>query len=720
MKEHRINRKEFIRHLAGAAAACSQVGALSAGCGRAGERRPVAVCGSGFMLDGKVHPLYSGSFHYWRHESPLWPKLFFQLSRLGLNTVCTSVPWGVHEVSKGKYDFGRHDKSKRLEAFLDLAGRRAFRVILRLGPQVDGQLTYAGFPARVLFDPEIAARTSVGTMEIRHTAGGQFPLPSYCCEKLYSELAMYFDALVPVIAGHLYHRGGPVIGIQIDNETGCFPRAGSPYGVDYHPQALELYHARLKERYAGEISRLNRVYGANYQSFELVEPPRRFLGETFANLPPYLDWTEFSEWRKTWSLSRISRMLAERGIIGVPVLHGIPRDCRPALAIPDTERAAGIDLEGINGCPGQGDYSLERRASRTAAGMSVYPCRLEFGGGEPLSISCCGVAGEDLEFRIMTALMHGVKGIDFYMAVERDRWLGSPVRRDGRPREELFDSYQRILRFLREVRFHEFEKQAEIIFLRNHGLDRLFYLMEQGKSRSLSIPDEVFGEAVDFGFHSSGETCRIWMQQVSELMLDVGFDWDYGSTRLDSGRLSHYRTAVLLAGDYFYLEELEALRAYLSGGGILIFGPGRPRLNQWMEIDREVENFFSGAAAAEYVPEDDQAGRPAADSLAPGEASSPGRLIHMQSPIEVIRLLKAFEVSMPFSRSNKSLDLTVYRCDRRCLLFVANSTDKAQKSDIFFPGGRRFRSIMGSGNFDGKGKITLELEPYRVGVWEVS
>ena len=720
MENRHINRKEFLLRLMGSGVVCSQMSVLSGGCSRIDRRTEVTVCSSGFVIDGKVHPIYSGSFHYWRHEVSLWPELFDQLRRLGLNTICTDVPWGEHEISRGRFDFGRHDKRKNLGAFIGLADRKGFKVLLKPGPHINSQLTYFGYPSRVLFDMEIAARTSMGTLEVHHTIASQFPIPSYCSEKLYGEVAVYLDTLTPIIAAHLYPRGGPVIGIQVDNEVGYSSRMRNPYSIDYHPQALELYRGWLRKKYSGDLQRLNRFYGAHYQSFGLVEPPRRFRGESYVNLPPYLDWAEFREWRVIWSLSRIARMFAERDVTGVPVFHCLPSGYRAPFSIPDTEQAEGIDLDGINGYPDREDYSAERRVSRAAAGLSVYPFRPEFGGGKWLTDHYDPRTSEDLEFTTLAALMHGVKGINFNMAVERERWLAGPIRRDGRPRKEYFRNCRRILRFLREIRFHEFEKQVEVIFLFNHGLDRLFHLMEQGKSRALSIPGEVFAETVDFDFQSSPEACKIWMEQTTELMLNVGFDWNYGSTRLSAEQLCRYKVAVLPAGDFLYREELEALKIYLQRGGILIFGPGRPYLNQWMQPDREMEAFFSRARASGNVTDVYPDYQAEEDSLIPGEIPTAGKLIHMQSPIEVIRLLKTFEISLPFSRSNTSFDLSLYRRVERLLLFVANGTDTPQISDIFFPGSHRFRSLLGHKNFAGKGKITVGLEPYKIGVWEVS
>ncbi|MEA2062774.1 MAG: beta-galactosidase [Gemmatimonadota bacterium] len=709
--------------LAGSTLALSGLCVTGSGCAGSGERSRVQVSRSGFMLDGRLHPVYSGSFHYWRHEVSLWPRLFDRLRRMGLNTVCTYIPWGVHEVSRGRFDFGRQDKRKNLEAFVKLADRKSFKVLLRPGPHINSEMTYFGYPARVLFDPEIAARTSQGTVEVMDTMGGQFPIPSYSSEKLYLEAGVYFDSLAPVIAPLTYPRGGPVIGIQADNEMSYFFRIWHPYSVDYHPQALELYRGWLMEKYSGDLVRLNRIYLAHYQSFDLVEPPRRFSGEKYPDLPPYMDWAEFRQWRIQWSLNRIARMFAERGLAGIPVFHCLPGGCRAPFSIPDVERSPGIDIDGINGYHDRASYEENRMVSRAAAGQNLFPFRPEFGGGLWLTADYDPRTPEDCQSAALTTLMHGVKGLNFYMAVERDRWLAAPVRADGGVRREYFDRYSSILRFLREMRFHEFEKQVEIILLFNHGLDRLFHLVGQGKNSPLSIPDELFEETVDFGFRNSPEACRTWMEQTAELLLDVGFDWNCGSTRLDAGCLSRYRVAVLPVGDFFYTDELAALKGFVQSGGTLLFGPGRPWLNQWMRRDRRVDDFFSGRSEQDSDTGQGLESRLSDQAGDNGSGTNPAevRLVHTSSPLEVIRLLKKIEVSLPFSRSNKKLDLSIHgSASGRRLLFVANTTGKEQKSDIFFTGSHIFRSPSGGKDFSGTGKVRVKLGPYEIGVWEVS
>jgi beta-galactosidase len=712
MPDGRMSRKAFLTALGAAPVALTGLTLLVAGCaGRGGKQ--VKVVRNGFWIDGRVYPLYSGSFHYWRHDSALWPGLFDQLSRLGLRTVCTPVPWSVHELGRRSFDFGRLDRNLDLGAFLDLAREKGFKVLLQPGPRVDGDLNGCGLPSRVLFDPEIAARTSLGTLEIEHTLTGQFPVPSYFSSRFYGEAALYFDELMPLAARRLHHRGGPVIGIQVDHELSFFRHLRYPYTVDYHPEALTLYRGWLEKKYLGRIAELNRCYGTSYGSFMEVEPPVRFAAERYAELPLCLDWVEFREWSVIQALERLSTMFAERGIEGVPVFLGLPVSFRAPADLPGNESARGIDLAGIDLQPVREAYPEERELCRGSAGLSLFPFLPGFAAGFGVSDPPRPRLPEDLEFLLLAAFMHGVKGFNLSMAVERDRWLGGPITRDGGLREEYHAVIRRLLQFLRESRFHEYRKEVGTIFLYNHSLDRLLCAMEQDKPcRSLGLRSGIFGETLDLGLKGSPEASQLWIEQTTGLLREVGFDWNCGDTRLGVELLARYRVALLPTIDFLWTEEAANLKKYVEGGGILVFGPEKPRLNERLMPDPSIALFFERAETPEGV-------FGSVDSN-PSRQSA-GRLIQMESPREVGRLLKTLGVTIPFTRSNSSLDLTVQVGPESLrLLFVANGTDRVQRGDVFFPGAFRFARLWGGEPAVLEGKLSVELEPYQVAVWEVS
>ncbi|MCE9577989.1 MAG: beta-galactosidase, partial [Deltaproteobacteria bacterium] len=50
-------------------------------------------------------PFYGGAMHYWRHAPGDWPQALRALAGLGLKLVETYVPWGVHELAPGRFDW---------------------------------------------------------------------------------------------------------------------------------------------------------------------------------------------------------------------------------------------------------------------------------------------------------------------------------------------------------------------------------------------------------------------------------------------------------------------------------------------------------------------------------------------------------------------------------------------------------------------------------------
>ena len=204
---------------------------------------------------------------------------------------------------------------------------------------------------------------------------------------------------------------------------------------------------------------------------------------------------------------------------------------------------------------------------------------------------------------------------------------------------------------------------------------------------------------------------RLWSEQVQALMREVGFEWNYGTTRLPAGRLDNYRAVVPPTIDFFYAGELTALQQYVNAGGTLIFGPEKCRLDQRMKSEVSITQFFSQAVSVDDYLTD----------LSSGSGSSGGKLIYMESPFQVGDLLKALEIELPFTRSNSSLDLTV-QCsrDNRKMLFVANPSARQQNSDIFFTGSYRFRNLLSGENFESEGKIRVSLPASAVEIWEVS
>jgi beta-galactosidase GanA len=137
----------------------------------------------------------------------------------------TYVPWSVHELEAGRFDFGELDRRKDVGAFLDLAHTLGLRAIVRPGPHINAELTHFGIPERVLLDPQCQARSPRGNPVMLYFPPRMFPVPSYASEAYLAEVGRWFDAVTVQLAPRVRPLG-PVEWVQIDNEAGYYFRNG--------------------------------------------------------------------------------------------------------------------------------------------------------------------------------------------------------------------------------------------------------------------------------------------------------------------------------------------------------------------------------------------------------------------------------------------------------------------------------------------------------------
>ncbi|XP_074047416.1 beta-galactosidase-1-like protein isoform X2 [Macrotis lagotis] len=137
-----------------------------------------------FLLDGAPFRYVSGSLHYARVPRRLWPDRLHKMRTAGLNAVQLYVPWNYHEPQPGVYNFrGNGD----LPAFLRMAAQEDL-----LG----------GLPSWLLRKPDIVLRTSD---------------PDFL-----AAVDSWFHVLLPMVQPWLYHNGGNIISVQVENEYGSY------------------------------------------------------------------------------------------------------------------------------------------------------------------------------------------------------------------------------------------------------------------------------------------------------------------------------------------------------------------------------------------------------------------------------------------------------------------------------------------------------------------
>lgn len=406
--------------------------------------RQVKLVPSGLDIAGQTLPLLAGSVHYWRLDPNEWRACLVAVKKLGLHFVDTYIPWGVHEVSPGKLELGETDPQRDIATFCRLAQDVGLFVIIRPGPHINAELTYFGLPKRIVWDGACQARSPEQNPVMLPMLPLAFPVPSYASDAFHDEVARYFQLLGPTLAPLLYPNG-PIVLIQVDNEGSFYFREGA-YDQDYHPDAIRAYRDFLRAKYS-TIDALSLAYGITRQEdeappsdltrFTSIEPPRRFEAETPTDLVRHLDWSAFHEELLTAAVARFVKALQAAGLSGLPTVHNLPpgRDVTP---LNPNRLAEVVDFLGQDyyHAAGQTGRVIVARATSDLAvraqarNLPVFAS--EMGAGFPPFFP--PLAEHDSAFTVLTALAYGLRGFNVYMAVERDRWLGSPIDRHGRDR----------------------------------------------------------------------------------------------------------------------------------------------------------------------------------------------------------------------------------------------------------------------------------------------
>lgn len=135
-----------------------------------------------------------GEIHYSRYTDNLWDDAIKKMKAGGLEIVSTYCFWIHHEEIEGQFDFtGR----RNLRRFVEICKDNHMYVLLRIGPFCNGEVRNGGIPDWVK-QKGIKSRSNN---------------PEYLklAQTLYQQ---YFNQ----VKGLLYKDGGPIIGIQLDNE----------------------------------------------------------------------------------------------------------------------------------------------------------------------------------------------------------------------------------------------------------------------------------------------------------------------------------------------------------------------------------------------------------------------------------------------------------------------------------------------------------------------
>jgi beta-galactosidase len=156
-------------------------------------------------LDGRPWLPVMGEFHYSRVPESEWEEELLKMKSAGVQIVSTYVIWIHHEEIEGEFDWsGQRD----LRRFVQLCGKHGLYVVARIGPWTHGEVRNGGFPDWLL---------KAGPTRRND--------PAYM-----AHVATFYAQIGAQLKSLLWKDGGPVIGIQLENE---YSARGPSEGEEY-------------------------------------------------------------------------------------------------------------------------------------------------------------------------------------------------------------------------------------------------------------------------------------------------------------------------------------------------------------------------------------------------------------------------------------------------------------------------------------------------------
>ncbi len=544
----------------------------------------LGIIGSRFSIGKETYHPFSAELHYFRIDKKYWSICFERIRRAGFRIIATAVPWNVHQDSLTKsFDFsGQSDPRKDLVVFLELAREFGFKVILRPGPAVFGQLDNAGLPKYLFNDAKVFARNAEG-QEIKMPSDFGVDtgfLPSYLHSNFQYYLRSFFKAFIEISKNYVHPRG-PVFMVELDYET-SFGRLLDPASADYNPDVVGSYYPQfLKERYL-DIKKLNALYKEKNKDFTTVEPPRIFKDLEMKQYPKILDWFRFREYILNLYLQILEEMFTSYSVepLIFRSLYFRPGDLLPAYNLVPGDRDPFL---GANVFP-EGNYfdlAVKARFLKAEYGFafaSSFACGSSTRNGRT-STRVGQSNPQHQRFYLTAGVAAGFKGMNQHMFVDREHWSGAPLHSDGTISDN-FPILKRFIQAISTIGIEEMESANDVAVLGN----RLYswIRMTKGRKNFEYVPKLIDESTVGF--------CRDLMR------LKIGF-----SVRENRNfeTLKNYKLLFVPTTEVMAQRDQEALVELSKGGTGLILCGVMPKYDENFKSCQILANCFRIKSAVE-------------------------------------------------------------------------------------------------------------------------
>lgn len=615
---------------------------------------------------------------------------------MGLPIVETYVPWGVHEVSPGAYDFGERDRRKDLAAFIDMAEEEELLVFIRPGPHINAELTWFGLPERVVHDPAVQARSPRGNPVVLFFPPRMFPVPSHASRVYHEELGRWYDAVGDIVGPRVYPNG-PVVLLQVDNEAGYFFRNG-PFCQDYHPDAVQQWQRFTSKRH-GNLKELSAMHDTDYARLDDVVPPTQFGEGAFGELPSageftkQLDWAEFQEQLLTDAITTMRKRMNRAGM-NAPTVHNISLgELGLQASLPALERA--VDLVGLDYYHPASEHATIKRRTLLLEGTTEAPYAPELGVGAPPWFTPLSHA--DSLTCAMTATAFGLRGFNLYMVVDRERWYGAPVDASGHPRKEA-DDWTRFISALDRTRFQTLERAIRVGLVVPREYTRFTRATHVYGAISPATLEAIGGAPTDgcrqdaLGFDEPIQLAW-WdaLQRTAHALTEANVPYAYIDSEAPAKRFRRFD--VLLCPTYEMLSpQTWARLKTATEHAHVVHGPKTP----------SIDTTFR---AAEF---------PVIEDASTLDLSS-DRLVSAT----VHEWIDRFDLQRPYPAAPPIETTVHHNGERDAVLFVMNPSTTAQTAEVRVPEPMSILDLFTAELFEGTKRVSVPMAPRSVRMFEL-
>jgi beta-galactosidase len=154
-----------------------------------------------FLKNGKPWLPVMGEFHFVRYPKKLWEDEILKMEACGIDIIASYVFWIYHEEEEGKWNW---DDNRDLRYFVQLCQKHHVYFFARIGPWCHGEVRNGGFPDWLLKKSRVRKNDSV----------------------YFNYVQLFYKQINQQLQGLYFKNGGPVIGVQIENEFGFKNAAG--------------------------------------------------------------------------------------------------------------------------------------------------------------------------------------------------------------------------------------------------------------------------------------------------------------------------------------------------------------------------------------------------------------------------------------------------------------------------------------------------------------